>query len=90
MSAVSTSVRCLGSVTELEPRYFWYLTGNLAQPHSDLTPFAGVHRVLGGEVVELSPTGQLGSRTLRRARRATEPPEPTADSPVHDLPGQNT
>ncbi|MGX1760273.1 asparagine synthase-related protein [Streptomyces lydicus] len=80
VSAVSTSARCLGSVTELEPRYFCrYLTGNLAQPHSDLTPFAGVHRVLGGEVVELSRTGQLRSRTLRRARPATDPPEPTGD-----------
>ncbi|MFE0190517.1 asparagine synthase-related protein [Streptomyces sp. NPDC058989] len=80
VSAVSTSVRCLGSVTELEPRYFCrYLTGNMAQPHSDLTPFAGVHRVLGGEVVELSLTGQMRSRTLRRVRRATDPPEPTAD-----------
>ncbi|GGU48297.1 hypothetical protein GCM10010211_10640 [Streptomyces albospinus] len=74
VSAVSTSVRCLGSVTELEPRYFCrYLIGNMAQPHSDLTPFTGVHRVLGGEVVELSLTGQMRSRTLRRARRATEP-----------------
>ena len=80
VSAVSTSARCLGSVTELEPRYFCrYLTGNMAQPHSDLTPFAGVHRVLGGEVVELSLTGQMRRRTLRRARRATGPPEPTAD-----------
>lgn len=85
VSAVSTSVRCLGSGTELEPRYFCrYLTGNLAQPHSDLTPFAGVHRVLGGEVVELSPTGQLRSRTLRRAHRATDPPEPTADGSCLD------
>ncbi|WP_405747156.1 asparagine synthase-related protein [Streptomyces sp. NBC_01525] len=79
VNAVSTSVRCLGSVTELDPRYFCrYLTGNLAQPHADLTPFAGVHRVLGGEVVELSHTGQMRRRTLRRARRATDPPEPTA------------
>lgn len=85
VSAVSTSVRCLGSVTELEPRYFCrYLTGNLAQPHSDLTPFAGVHRVLGGEVVELSFTGQMRSRTLRRARRTTDPPEPTADGSCLD------
>ncbi|WP_241746251.1 asparagine synthase-related protein [Streptomyces lydicus] len=85
VSAVSTSVRCLGSVTELEPRYFCrYLTGNLAQPHSDLTPFAGVHRVLGGEVVELSLTGQMRSRTLRRARRATDPSEPTADGSCLD------
>ncbi|WP_336048475.1 asparagine synthase-related protein [Streptomyces sp. CA2R101] len=85
VSAVSTSVRCLGSVTELAPRYFCrYLTGNLAQPHSDLTPFAGVHRVLGGEVVELSPTGQLRGRTLRRARRATEPPGRAADASCLD------
>lgn len=85
VSAVSTSVRCLGSVTELEPRYFCrYLTGNLAQPHSDLTPFAGVHRVLGGEVVELSLTGQMRSRTPRRARRATDPSEPTADGSCLD------
>ncbi|MFE0381172.1 asparagine synthase-related protein [Streptomyces inhibens] len=85
VSAVSTSVRCLGSVTELEPRYFCrYLTGNMAQPHSDLTPFARVHRVLGGEVVELSLTGQMRSRTLRRARRATDPPEPTADGSCLD------
>lgn len=85
VSAVSTSVRCLGSVTELEPRYFCrYLTGNLAQPHSDLTPFAGVHRVLGGEVVELSLTGQMRRRTLRRARRATDPSEPTADGSCLD------
>ncbi|MFC9228846.1 asparagine synthase-related protein [Streptomyces decoyicus] len=85
VSAVSTSVRCLGSVTELEPRYFCrYLTGNLAQPHSDLTPFAGVHRVLGGEVVELSLTGRMRSRTLRRARRATDPSEPTANGSCLD------
>ncbi|KOG42308.1 asparagine synthase-related protein [Streptomyces decoyicus] len=85
VSAVSTSVRCLGSVTELEPRYFCrYLTGNMAQPHSDLTPFAGVHRVLGGEVVELSLTGQMRSRTLRRTRRATDPSEPTADGSCLD------
>ncbi|MFI7103481.1 asparagine synthase-related protein [Streptomyces sp. NPDC050161] len=85
VSAISTSVRCLGSGAELEPRYFCrYLTGNLAQPHSDLTPFAGVHRVLGGEVVELSRTGQLRSRTLRPARRATDPPEPSAEGPCFD------
>ncbi|WP_328731196.1 asparagine synthase-related protein [Streptomyces caniferus] len=85
VSAVSTSVRCLGSATELDPRYFCrYLTGNLAQPHSDLTPFAGVHRVLGGEVVELSLTGQLRSRTLGPARRATGLPEPTADGACLD------
>ncbi|WP_328743069.1 asparagine synthase-related protein [Streptomyces caniferus] len=85
VSAVSTSVRCLGSAAELDPRYFCrYLTGNLAQPHSDLTPFAGVHRVLGGEVVELSLTGQLRSRTLGPARRATGLPEPTADGACLD------
>ncbi|MFD9813349.1 asparagine synthase-related protein [Streptomyces sp. NPDC059080] len=85
VNAVSTSVRCLGSVTELNPRYFCrYLTGNVAQPHSDLTPFAGVHRVLGGEVVELSHTGQMRSRTRRRVRRATDPPEPAADGPGLD------
>lgn len=79
VNAVSTSVRSLGSVTELDPRYFCrYLTGNLAQPHSDLTPFAGVHRVLGGEVVELSLTGQLRSRTQRRAHQVTVPPDPAA------------
>lgn len=85
VSAVSTSVRCLGSAAELDPRYFCrYLTGNLAQPHSDLTPFAGVHRVLGGEVVELSLTGQLRSRTLRPARRATDLSEATADGACLD------
>ncbi|MFF7467873.1 asparagine synthase-related protein [Streptomyces sp. NPDC008092] len=78
--AVSTSARSLGNATELDPRYFCrYLTGNSAQPHTDLTPFAGVHRVLGGEVVELSLTGQLRRRTLRPVRRATDPPAPTAD-----------
>ncbi|MFI9052012.1 asparagine synthase-related protein [Streptomyces sp. NPDC053427] len=85
VNGVSTSVRCLGSVTELEPRYFCrYLTGNMAQPHSDLTPFVGVHRVLGGEVVELTLTGQMRSRTLRRARRAADPPESTADGSCLD------
>ncbi|MEU0009217.1 asparagine synthase-related protein [Streptomyces sp. NPDC006314] len=79
VSAVSTSVRCLGGVTEPEPRYFCrYLTGNMAQPHSHLTPFTGVHRVLGGEVVELSLTGRMRSRTLRRVRQAPDPPGPTA------------
>ncbi|MFF2125491.1 asparagine synthase-related protein [Streptomyces olivochromogenes] len=82
VSAVSTSARCLGSVTELEPRYFCrYLTGTMAQPHWDLTPFAGVHRVLGGEVVELSLTGQMRSRTPRRVRQDHDPPVPTADGP---------
>ncbi|GES28865.1 asparagine synthase-related protein [Streptomyces angustmyceticus] len=85
VSAVSTSVRCLGSATELEPRYFCrYLAGNMAQPHSDLTPFSGVHRVLGGEVVELSITGQMRGRTPRRSPRATDPPEPAAEGPCLD------
>ncbi|MFD4762212.1 asparagine synthase-related protein [Streptomyces sp. NPDC058439] len=82
VNAVSTSARSLGNATELDPRYFCrYLTGNMAQPHTDLTPFAGVHRVLGGEVVELSLTGQLRRRTPRPVRRATAPPAPTADGP---------
>ncbi|MBW8797735.1 MAG: asparagine synthase [Streptomyces sp.] len=69
--AVSTAARCLGRPTDLEPRYFCrYLTGNMAQPHARLTPFAGVHRVLGGEVVELSATGRL------RGRRAGAPAPP--------------
>jgi asparagine synthase (glutamine-hydrolysing) len=81
VSAVSTSARSLGSVTELERRYFCrYLTGNMAQPHSELTPFAGVHRVLGGEVVELSITGQMRGRGLRRVHEAHDPPVPAADS----------
>ncbi|MER5719039.1 asparagine synthase-related protein [Streptomyces sp. NPDC002132] len=82
LDAVSTSARSLGSVTELDSRYFCrYLSGNLAQPHTDLTPFAGVHRVLGGEVVELSRTGQLRGRTPRRARPATDPSASTAYGP---------
>ncbi|MFG2352735.1 asparagine synthase-related protein [Streptomyces sp. NPDC048521] len=82
VNAVSTSARGLGRATELEPRYFCrYLTGNMAQPHTDLTPFTGVHRVLGGEVVELSRTGQLRGRTSRRVRPATDPP---ADDPHLD------
>ncbi|MFI6360811.1 asparagine synthase-related protein [Streptomyces sp. NPDC050743] len=85
VSAVSTSARSLGRAGELEPRYFCrYLTGNTAQPHTDLTPFTGVHRVLGGEVVELSLTGQLGGRTPRRARPATEAPASAADGPRLD------
>ncbi|MFI0186128.1 asparagine synthase-related protein [Streptomyces sp. NPDC017086] len=76
--AVSTSARSLGSATGLEPRYFCrYLTGNLAQPHTDLTPFTGVHRVLGGEVVGLSSDGRLLSRT-RPVRPAADPPAPAA------------
>ncbi|MFE4968517.1 asparagine synthase-related protein [Streptomyces sp. NPDC056660] len=71
VSAVSTSARGLGRAAELERRYFCrYLTGNMAQPHTRLTPFAGVYRVLGGEVVELSATGRL------RGRRAGDPAAP--------------
>ncbi|MFJ3214170.1 asparagine synthase-related protein [Streptomyces flaveolus] len=80
VSAVSTSVRRLGSGSALEPRYFCrYLTGNMAQPHADLTPFAGVHRVLGGEVLELSVTGRIRGRGPRRLRRAHDSPVPAAD-----------
>src|SRR5262249_40525126 len=82
VSAVSTSARHLGGVAELERSYFCrYLTGNMAQPHSDLTPFAGVHRVLGGEVVELSITGQMRGRALRRVRQAHDQSVPAADRP---------
>ncbi|MFD3583641.1 asparagine synthase-related protein [Streptomyces sp. NPDC058683] len=82
VNAVSTSARSLGNAKELDPRYFCrYLTGNMAQPHTDLTPFAGVHRVLGGEAVELSLTGQLRRRTPRPVRRTTDPPTPPADGP---------
>ncbi|MEU1460951.1 asparagine synthase-related protein [Streptomyces sp. NPDC005727] len=81
--AASTSASSLGSATELDSRYFCrYITGNLAQPHTDLTPFTGVHRVLGGEVVELSRTGRMRGRTPRRVRRMTGPPEPAADGPT--------
>ncbi|GAA3075477.1 asparagine synthase-related protein [Streptomyces glomeratus] len=74
VTAVSTSVRHLGGGAELEPRYFCrYLTGNMAQPHSELTPFTGVQRVLGGEVVELSITGQIRGRVLRHVRQAHDP-----------------
>lgn len=82
VSAVSTSARSLGRAAELERRYFCrYLTGNMAQQHAELSPFAGVHRVLGGEVVELSGTGRLRGRTVLRARRAGLPPAPPADGP---------
>ncbi|WUD70304.1 asparagine synthase-related protein [Streptomyces sp. NBC_00510] len=81
VSAVSTSARRLGGGADLEPRYFCrYLTGNLAQPRSQLTPFAGVQRVLGGEVVELSLTGQIRGRSLRRDAQAHDPPAPAADA----------
>ncbi|MFF2200606.1 asparagine synthase-related protein [Streptomyces sp. NPDC058145] len=79
VTAVSTSASSLGSATELDPRYFCrYLTGNMAQPHTDLTPFTRVHRVLGGEVVELSRTGRMRGRTLRRVRPMAGPPESAA------------
>ncbi|MFJ8105537.1 asparagine synthase-related protein [Streptomyces sp. NPDC096132] len=72
VSAVSTSARRLGGDGELERRYFCrYLIGNLAQPHSELTPFTGVRRVLGGEVVELSLTGEMRGRAVRRGPRGT-------------------
>ncbi|MFD8079095.1 asparagine synthase-related protein [Streptomyces sp. NPDC059718] len=81
VSAVSTSARRLGGGGELEPRYFChYLTGNLAQPRSQLTPFAGVQRVLGGEVVELSLTGQIRGRSLRSDGQVHDPPVPAADA----------
>ncbi|MFJ4520734.1 asparagine synthase-related protein [Streptomyces sp. NPDC088810] len=80
VSAVSTSARGLGNVTELEPRYFChYLTGNMAQPHTEPSPFAGVHRVLGGEVVELSATGRMRRRVPGRTRGTDDPPAPAAD-----------
>jgi asparagine synthase (glutamine-hydrolysing) len=74
VSAVSTSARRLGAGAELDRRYFCrYLTGNLAQQHSALTPFTGVHRVLGGEVVELSVTGQLRGRMRHTTCWADDP-----------------
>ncbi|MFE5686905.1 asparagine synthase-related protein [Streptomyces sp. NPDC056512] len=80
VSAVSTSAHRLGGAAELERRYFCrYLTGNMAQQHSELTPFAGVHRILGGEVVELSITGQMRGRVLRHVRQAHDPSVPAAD-----------
>ncbi|MGW2179828.1 asparagine synthase-related protein [Streptomyces sp. NPDC001732] len=80
VSAVSTSARRLGGAAELERRYFCrYLTGNMAQQHWELTPFAGVHRILGGEVVELSITGQIRGRVLRHVRQAHDPSVPAAD-----------
>ncbi|MFE9450864.1 asparagine synthase-related protein [Streptomyces sp. NPDC006739] len=78
--AVSTSARALADGAEPEPRYFCrYLTGNLAQPHSELTPFTGVHRILGGEVVELSPTGRIRRRVPPRDPRADAPQAPPPD-----------
>jgi asparagine synthase (glutamine-hydrolysing) len=88
VSAVSTSARRLGGDAELERRYFCrYLTGNMAQPHSELTPFTGVHRVLAGEVVELSVTGQMCGRVPRRVRQEHDPSVPTADGPRTRLDG---
>ncbi|MFF7369032.1 asparagine synthase-related protein [Streptomyces tricolor] len=82
VSAVGTSARHLSGGAELERRYFCrYLTGYLAQPHWELTPFSGVCRVLGGEVVELSATGQIRGRVRRRARQAYEPAAQAADDP---------
>ncbi|MEV8047472.1 asparagine synthase-related protein [Streptomyces griseoluteus] len=83
VSAVSTSARHLGAGAEPERRYFCrYLTGNTAQPHSELTPFTGVHRVLGGEVVELSVTGQMRGQVPRHVRHAGgDLPVPAADGP---------
>ncbi|WP_250400136.1 asparagine synthase-related protein [Streptomyces cellostaticus] len=83
VTAASTSAGSLGSATGLDLRYFCrYLTGNLAQPHTDLTPFTGVHRVLGGEVVEVSRTGRMRGRTPTCVRRVTGPPERAADGPT--------
>ncbi|MER5359113.1 asparagine synthase-related protein [Streptomyces sp. NPDC002785] len=80
VSAVSTSAHRLGGAAELERRYFCrYLTGNMAQQHSELTPFAGVHRIVGGEVVELSITGQMRGRVSRHVRQAQDPSVPAAD-----------
>ncbi|MEU6572675.1 asparagine synthase-related protein [Streptomyces sp. NPDC046805] len=80
VTAVSTSARRLGGAAELDRRYFCrYLTGNMAQPHSELTPFAGVRRILGGEVVELSVSGQIRGRVLRRVRQAHDPSVTAAD-----------
>ncbi|MFF4962379.1 asparagine synthase-related protein [Streptomyces sp. NPDC001222] len=77
VSGVDTSASRLGVGAGPERRYFCrYLTGNMAQPHTELTPFAGVHRVLGGEVVELSITGQIRGRAVRHAHEAHDPSEP--------------
>ncbi|MFI1837371.1 asparagine synthase-related protein [Streptomyces olivaceoviridis] len=81
VSAVSTSARGLGSAAELERRYFCrYLTGNMAQPHTELSPFTGVRRILGGEVVELSATGRMRGRRLSRTAGITvDPPVAVTD-----------
>ncbi|MFD4510008.1 asparagine synthase-related protein [Streptomyces sp. NPDC058457] len=89
VSAVSTAARSLGHPAELERRYFCRcLTGNMAQPHTELSPFAGVHRVLGGEVVELSVTGRLRGRSVLRARRPCDPPA-SPDGPGPGAAGQD-
>ncbi|MEU3657268.1 asparagine synthase-related protein [Streptomyces sp. NPDC032161] len=88
VTAVSTSARCLGGIAELERRYFCrYLTGNMAQPHSDLTPFTAVHRVLGGEVVELSISGEMHGRMVRRFHQAHHSSAPAADDGQQHLSG---
>ncbi|MFI8279056.1 asparagine synthase-related protein [Streptomyces sp. NPDC085929] len=80
VSAVSTSARCLSDVEALERSYFCrFLTGNMAQPHTELTPFSGVHRILGGEVVELSITGQMRSRVRKHVAEPDDLRESTAD-----------
>ncbi|MBY8843903.1 asparagine synthase-related protein [Streptomyces sp. SP2-10] len=79
VTAVSTSARRLGDGAELERRYFCrYLTGNMAQQHTELTPFTGVHRILGGEVVELSRTGRLSGRVPPRVPAVREPSPPAS------------
>ncbi|MFD7873710.1 asparagine synthase-related protein [Streptomyces sp. NPDC059766] len=81
VTAVSTSARGLGDGAALEPRYFCrYLTGNTAQPHTELTPFTGVHRLLGGEVVELSLTGLIRGRLRRHSDDDDDTPAPAADA----------
>ncbi|MFJ5533469.1 asparagine synthase-related protein [Streptomyces sp. NPDC093261] len=82
VSAASTSARRLGVGAEPERRYVCrYLTGNMAQQHTELTPFAGVHRVLGGEVVELSMAGQMLRRVRLRVPQAHDPSMPAAQGP---------
>ncbi|MEU3525949.1 asparagine synthase-related protein [Streptomyces sp. NPDC038707] len=79
--AVSTSARRLSEGAELDRRYFCrYLAGAAAQPHWESTPFRGVRRVLGGEVVELSPTGRIRGRAARGSRQTYEASAPEADA----------
>ncbi|MEU9157516.1 asparagine synthase-related protein [Streptomyces sp. NPDC048417] len=90
VSAASTSARSLGDAAELERRYFCrYLTGNLAQQHSELSPFTGVHRVLGGEVVELSAAGRMRGRAALRACRVDGPTAPAPDGLGLSVAGQD-